>query len=124
MALQVDQLRWMADTVGDEVAYVDLAAGESITFDAWDAGSNRLGRALARAGIGRGDRVALHLEGDHVLRWITAYAAIHKAGAVAVPTNVRLSARELTAILTHAAPVAAITSTALEPVLKTSVEDL
>ncbi len=123
MALQVDQLRWMADTIGAEVAYVNLATGAALTFAEWDAQSNRLARGLVDRGIVTGDRVALHLEGDHLLRWITAYAAIHKAGAVAVPTNVRLTGRELSAILSHAAPVAAITSTALEPVLGSAVGD-
>jgi len=123
VALQVDQLRWMADTLGNEVAYVNLGTGEEITFAEWDAESNRLARGLSRAGTTAGDRVALHLEGEHLLRWITAYAAIHKAGAVAVPTNVRLTGRELAAILSHAAPVAAITSTALEPVLTAAVAD-
>jgi len=33
------------------------------------------------------------------IRWLISYAAIHKAGAGAVPTNVRLTARELAAIV-------------------------
>ncbi len=114
----------MADKVGDEVAYVDLATGEPITFREWEAGSNRLARGLVRAGIGPGERVVVHLDGEHLLRWIIAYAAIHKAGAVAVPTNVRLTDRELAAILGHAAPVAAITSAALEPTLTAAVQDV
>jgi acyl-CoA synthetase (AMP-forming)/AMP-acid ligase II len=111
----------MAGRFGDDVAYVDLASGHAITFGAWDSESTRLARRLADAGIERGDRVALHLEGEHLLRWIVAYAAIHKAGAVAVPTNVRLTTRELAAVLGHAEPVAAITSRALEPVLTAAV---
>ena len=46
--------------------------------------------------------MALYLESDHCLRWIMAYAAIHKAGAVMVPVNTRLSAAEMVAILRHA----------------------
>lgn len=115
MPLQVDQLRWMAATVGAEVAYVDVATGASIPFSDWEAESNRLARGLVGAGLAKGELVALHLENQHVLRWIVVYAAIHKAGAVAVPTNVRLTDRELTTVLSHAEPAAAVTSTALSP---------
>ncbi len=54
-----------------------------------------MARGLADAGIEPGERVVLHLENEHLDRWLIAYAAIHKAGAVAVPTNTRLTAREL-----------------------------
>ncbi|MEJ7584299.1 MAG: AMP-binding protein [Acidimicrobiales bacterium] len=115
MALLVDQLRWMATHVGDEVAYVDLDRDASITFAQWEGRSNRLARGLTEAGVVKGDRVALHLESEHLHRWIVGYAAIHKAGAVAVPANTRLTARELGAILGHAEPTVAITSQALRP---------
>ena len=115
MALQVDQLRWMADVHGDETAYTQLAAGTSLTFGAWEADSNRLARGLAAVGVGRGDRIVLHLDNEHLERWLISYAAIHKAGAVAVPTNVRLTASELAAIVADAEPAAVITSTRLRP---------
>jgi len=121
VALLVDQLRWMAEHVGDEVAYTDLATGTTLTFAEWDAASNRMGRYLSQGGpaasVAPGERVLLHLESEHLFRWIISYAAIHKAGGVVVPTNVRLTARELAAILAHAQPVAAVTSTALLPVV-------
>jgi acyl-CoA synthetase (AMP-forming)/AMP-acid ligase II len=111
----VDQLRWMAAEHGDEPAYTQLRTGATITFAAWDSASNRAARGLAELGVARGDRVLLHLEDVHVLRWIVSYAAIHKAGAVAVPTNVRLTTRELAPIVSDAAPVATVTSGELEP---------
>src|SRR6478735_3974010 len=89
--LQVDQLRFMARRDGDAVAYRDLDAGTSVTFAAWDAHSNRLATALVEAGVAPGDRVSIYLPSDEALRWIVAYAAVHKAGAVVVPTNTRLS---------------------------------
>ena len=98
MAIQVEQLRWSAEHYGAEVAYRRVDTGEEITFAQWDAAANRLARGLQSIGVGRGDRVALYLDGDAVIGWITAYAAIHKAGAVAVPTNTRLSAEELAAV--------------------------
>ena len=117
MGLQVDQLRWMAERHGDETAYAQLATKDLLTFARWDTTSNRLARGLADAGIEPGERVVLHLENEHLDRWLIAYAAIHKTGAVAVPTNTRLTARELSTILAHAEPAALITSTRLRPTL-------
>ena len=89
MALQVDQLRWMAEqraatrsrTSTSAPASRSRSASGTPGRTAWPG----LGRAPASGGV---TASSLHLEGDHVLRWIIAYAAIHKAGAVAVPTNV------------------------------------
>ena len=117
MSLQVDQLRWMAAEHGTEPAYTQVTSGATLTFADWDATSNREARGLVAAGVRRGDRVLLHLDDVHLLRWITTYAAIHKAGAVAVPSNVRLTAHELAGIVEDARPVAAITSLRLAPVV-------
>src|SRR3954454_3500748 len=111
--LLVDQLRFMAATHGDAIAYEDLGRDTSITFDAWDRHSNRVWRWLSVAGVAKGDRVALYLESDHCLEWITAYAGIHKVGAVMVPVNTRLSAAEVSTILGHAEPSAAIVGASL-----------
>src|ERR671919_2332320 len=108
--LQVDQLRFMAGRHRDEVAYRDLGAGSALTFGQWDEESNRLARGLVARGVGAGDRVSIYLPAEEVLRWIVAYAAVHKAGAVVVPTNTRLSPRELAVILGHCEAVAMVTS--------------
>ena len=100
--LLVDQLRFMAAVHPEELAYRDLDAGASITFTEWEEASNRLARWLTDHRVGRGDRVSIYLSSSNPLRWIVTYAAVHKAGAVAVPTNTRLSEREVTAILGHA----------------------
>src|SRR5437879_12290515 len=97
--LLVDQLRFMARRDGGEVAYRDLGSGEALSFHEWDARSNALARGLVAHGVQKGDRVSIYLPNDECLRWIVAYAAAHKAGAVAVPTNTRLSVRELIASL-------------------------
>ena len=111
--LQVDQLRFMAGEHPDAVAYRDLDAGRAITFGDWDAESNGVARGLVDLGVAPGERVSIYLPSDEVLRWIVAYAAIHKAGAVAVPTNTRLSEPELAAILGHAEVVAVLTDATL-----------
>jgi acyl-CoA synthetase (AMP-forming)/AMP-acid ligase II len=111
--LLVDQLRFMAREHGDDVAYRDLGTGRSLTFAEWDRESNRFARGLAEHGVAKGERVSIYLPNEQVLRWIVVYAAVHKAGAVAVPTNTRLSARELVTILGHAEVRAVVTSDAL-----------
>jgi len=113
--LQEDQLRFLARTVPDELAYRNLDAGTSLTFAQWDGASNRLARGLVAIGVTRGDRLSIYLPSDEVLRWIVAYAAVHKAGAVVVPTNTRQTAPELTTILGHAEIVAMLTCESLLP---------
>jgi acyl-CoA synthetase (AMP-forming)/AMP-acid ligase II len=105
--LLTDQLRLMSEHFPDECAYVEVASDRRITFRQWDQESDRLARALLEAGVAKGERVAIFLEGEEALEWIAAYAAVHKAGAVAVPTNTRLSARELEYVLRHSGAVAA-----------------
>ena len=108
--LQVDQLRFMARQRPSATAYRDLDAQTSITFSEWDAASNQMARGLINAGIAPGERVSIYLPGDEALRWIVAYAAVHKAGAVAVPTNTRLTIPELTTTLGHAEAAVLITA--------------
>ena len=100
--LLVDQLRFMSTRHPDQCGYRDLDAATAITFREWDEESNRLARWLISSGVERGDRVSIYLSAQEALRWIVTYAAVHKAGAVAVPTNTRLSEREVATILRHA----------------------
>ena len=115
--LLVDQLRLMADRYPGEIAYRHLDADLEITFEAWERASNALARGLVAQGVKRGDRVGIALPGSMLLEWITVYAAIHKAGAVAVPLNTRLTVAELRALLGHAEPVAVLTSEDLHPAI-------
>ena len=101
--LLVDQLRFMART-GRRPRRVRRprrrrprsrsASGTS--------GRTRLARWLVDHGVAKQDRVSLYMDSDHCLQWIVAYAAIHKAGAVVVPANTRLSIDEVLTILGHA----------------------
>jgi fatty-acyl-CoA synthase len=110
---QADQLRFMAKRYPNEVAYRDLTSATAITFAEWHEESNRLARGLARHGVRTGDRVSIYLPNEEVLRWIVVYAAVHKAGAVAVPTNTRLTVPEVDTILGHAEVAAMVTSAPL-----------
>jgi acyl-CoA synthetase (AMP-forming)/AMP-acid ligase II len=113
--LLVDQLRFMARRDGSEVAYRDLGSGGALTFQEWDRRSNALARGLVSRGVEPGDRVSIYLPSEECLRFLVAYAAVHKAGAVAVPTNTRLSVRELIAILGHGEAHALLTCSELLP---------
>jgi len=100
----------MARLYPDEVGYRNLDEGTSLTFAAWETESNRLARGLIGSGVAPGDRVSIYLPGEEVLAWVVAYAAVHKAGAIAVPTNTRMSVGELASILDHAGATVVITS--------------
>jgi len=110
--LLVDQLRLMAAHHPDEVGFRVLDSDE-LTFAAWDAASNQFGRALQSAGVERGDRVAIYIAADDAVAWVESYAGVHKAGAVAVPLNTRLTYSELEALLTHAEAKAIVHSASL-----------
>src|SRR2546427_5608012 len=95
-----------------EVAFRVLD-GDELTFAQWEATSNRAGRGLSATGVRPGDRVAIYVTADDALPWVVTYAAIHKAGAVAVPLNTRLTRPELEALLRHAEATVLVCSPSL-----------
>ena len=108
VGVQVAQLAAMATAYPDEVGYRVVDGGQ-LTFSQWDRQSSRLARGLVASGVGHGDRVALRLSGMNAVRWVVAYAAIHKAAGVAVPIDPRLAPPEVVHMLAHAGVVALIT---------------
>lgn len=115
--LLTDQLRTMAAKFPDEIGYENVGDGTRLTFLEWEERSNRLARGFIERGVAKSDRVAVHLAAERVLDWVTVYAAVHKAGAVAVPVNTRLVPRELAYILEHAEAAAAVTTQDALPAL-------
>ncbi len=103
-----DQLRLMAEAYPEEIGFSDVSAGTDLTFAAWERRSNQLARWLVAQGVKRGDRVAIHVPPEEGAVFLLAYAAVHKAGAVAVPTSTRLVARELVHVLSHAGAIVAV----------------
>ncbi len=122
--LLTDQLRLMAVNFPAEEGFVDVSRRQALTFSEWDSRSSALARGLAGAGVGVGERVALHLSLANPLDWVVAYAAIHKAGAVAVPVNNRWVSAELGEILVHSAAAAVIVDPETWPVLEPAVDRL
>ncbi|HLM64596.1 MAG TPA: AMP-binding protein [Acidimicrobiales bacterium] len=119
-----DQLRLMAGALPDEVAFTDVAADRDLTFHQWESRSNRLARWLIGQGVAKGDRVAIHVPPEEGDRFLLTYSAVHKAGAVAVPTSTRLVSRELGYVLAHAGAVVAVSGAATTPVLAAARRDL
>ena len=119
-----DQLRMMAEAFPDEVGCTDVGRGGSLTFARWDATSNQLGRWLVGQGVEKGDRVAIHVPPEEGLTFLISYSAVHKAGAVAVPTSTRLVARELGYVLAHAGAVVAISGASTTPILQHALPEL
>lgn len=114
MTLIPDQLRRLAGRHPQEVAFTVAGPGAGeLTLGEWNSASARFGRGLVARGVAPGDRVALLLAPADALRFVVAYAATHKAGAVAVPVNVRQSAAEVGAILRHCEPSAVVVGAAL-----------
>ncbi|MGD0391208.1 MAG: AMP-binding protein [Acidimicrobiales bacterium] len=105
-----DEIGAMADRHPSAVAWHNLAGGADLTFAAWHTGSNQLARGFAERGLGHGDRVIIAIDPDEPFPWLVAYAAVHRAGAVAVPVNTRLAAPELRAIVAHAEPTGVLAS--------------
>jgi acyl-CoA synthetase (AMP-forming)/AMP-acid ligase II len=88
------RLATVAQRFGDRVA-LHVADGESMTYGQWDRRASAVARGLARAGVARGERVALLVANEAAPIYAAGYFAVLRAGAVAVPMNPRLARREL-----------------------------
>ncbi len=73
---------------------IDKDKMEQATYKTLNNRVNRLANALQNLGVGKEDKVAIFFHNEP--RFIESYLASLKIGAVAVPINVRLSAREIT----------------------------
>jgi acyl-CoA synthetase (AMP-forming)/AMP-acid ligase II len=98
MLLLGDILRRHAAVRGEKTAYV--VGDERVRYAEFHTRSNRLAHALARLGVGRGDRVAV-LAGNRV-EYPIVYFAVSKLGAIVVPVNARFTAAEVASVVEHA----------------------
>jgi len=86
-----DRLRESAREVDNKTAVIH---GErTMTFAELDAATERLAGALARRGVGRGDRVTLFMPNS--IEFVIAFYATLKAGAVVNPINAQSKEREV-----------------------------
>lgn len=95
-------LEYRAATTPDRpfVIFDDLAGGISrLTYAEFDTQANRAAHALHALGIGRGDRVNLHL--DNCIEFLALWFGAAKLGAVMMPTNTLASIDELAYLIDH-----------------------
>ena len=83
----------------------------TLTYGEWDVRASRLANALLARGLHPGDRIALLAHNS--VEWLEIYAALARAGLVAVPVNFRLRAPEIAYIVDHSEARAAIVQEAL-----------
>lgn len=103
-----------ARTRPDKTAVRD--SQRTLTYAQWDERASRLAHALLGLGLQPGDRVALLAY--NAIEWLEIYAALARAGLVAVPVNFRLAAPEVAYIVQHAGARAVIVQEALRPVIE------
>ena len=88
----------------------------TLTYAQWDERASRLANALLGLGLEKGDRVALLAY--NAIEWWEIYAALARAGLVAVPINFRLAGPEIAYIVQHAEARAAIVQDDLRAVIE------
>ncbi len=88
----------------DKTALIDTLSGNrAISYRAWNEDANRTANLLReRAGVGRGDRVAVLAHNSVV--YLDLLFACAKLGALFVPLNTRLGLHELGAIVADTSP--------------------
>ncbi|TDC54977.1 hypothetical protein E1281_14910 [Actinomadura sp. KC345] len=103
-----DHLRLSARRFPDRPCFVH-PDGTSHTFAEVNGRVNRLASALAAAGVGKGDRIAV-MAVDSAAYYEVLYASM-KLGAVYVPLNNRLAEEEIENLVRRAEPAAVFVST-------------
>ena len=86
----------------DRLAQVDLYSGRRYSYQEVQERTSRLAAAIAKAGVGQGDRVALLC--NNSTDFLDVQFACFKLGAVFTPLNWRLTVPELTYILKDSDP--------------------
>ncbi len=90
-------LRRAARRHGDAEALVDER--RRLTYSQYDAEVDRLASGLLRAGVRRGEHVALWMRNR--VEWVLIEMAVFRLGAVLVPLNPRCTAEEAGYVLNH-----------------------
>lgn len=90
-----DAIALAAHTTPERVGAADLE--RSMTFAAWDRRASRLANGLLGLGLEKGDRIAVLAY--NCVEWLEIYAAVARAGLIAVPINFRLVTEEMRYII-------------------------
>jgi acyl-CoA synthetase (AMP-forming)/AMP-acid ligase II len=94
-------VRAAAERFGDRIAFVD-PDGSRLTYAQLDERSDAVAAGLVAAGVGLGDVALLRLPSDS--RYVVAYAAAAKVGAITAGVNPRLAPPEQDAVAAVAQP--------------------
>ena len=97
-----DLIRRNAQCFRDRPAWLDVDTATSVSFGEFSAQVDRLAAGLERAGIGAGDRIGV--VGKNSLAFFRIYGAAAALGAIVLPVNWRLSAREVAFNLNDGTP--------------------
>jgi fatty-acyl-CoA synthase len=108
--IELDWLARWATWDAKRPALIDAARNRTWTWGELFAATNRLARLLGSSGVSRGDRVAVLAGNDP--GFIPLFFAVSRLGAVLVPINFRLAAREVDHIVADSAPAVFIHSSA------------
>jgi long-chain acyl-CoA synthetase len=100
----VNALATVREKTPDKIAAIDYR--RQVTFAELDDTSSRIARALYRSGMASGDRVAFFDENS--IEYFELLFACAKIGVIALPVHVRLTKREMAALLGEAKPALAI----------------
>jgi len=76
-----------------------VSGGDRITYKEWNRSVNKLASALSKRGIGKGDKVVLHM--PNVTEFLYTYFAVHRLEAIIVPINAKFVQDEIEYILDH-----------------------
>ena len=101
-----EMIRTAARRYGDRVAL--SCEGQDLTFNEFDAATDRLGNGLLALGLEPGDRVAAMM--GNSIEGLVVYYALAKAGLLRVPLNVRETRSEHEYKLAYAGARALLTS--------------
>ncbi len=119
--LHIDQmLAAQARVRPHEVGVRDLT--KELTFQKWNDRSTRLAAGLLKAGLSKGDRVAILAYNR--LEWAEIYVAVAQTGLIAVPVNFRLSAPEIGYIFSNCGIAAIIAETDFIDLVETVKPDI
>jgi fatty-acyl-CoA synthase len=105
-------LRARAALHPERAAIVCEPSGARLTYRELDRLADRVAAALARAGVGVGDRVAVALPSEPV--YLALYFAAARLGAILIPLNTRLTRHELDFQIADAEPRLAIRGDAVD----------
>lgn len=119
-ALVTDLLHRSARLYPDRWA-VQIVGGASLTYPQLSRRVGDVAAALARVGVGRGDRVAVMAPAD--LAFFDAYLGAAYLGAAAVPLSTRLAPVEVARQLADADPRVAIAGSAYAEIVAGAAED-